>query len=258
MTLSPKELSDRYDLPSEITEVALANIQNGVAKLLTISGKIGSGKDTVAPMILDLLNVDKERRGHDFFAKPLKEEINQVIYYILTSEDIDTASNQISKELNVPLDHAFETTEILWNDVKQGVITTSYDRTPSTRQALQFWGTGVRRAQDDKYWVKKAIRNVLTVVAAGHTVYVTDSRFPNEVESIADSGGVTIRLNVSPEEQARRISDRDGLQISEEARNHVSETSLDDYTGFHVIVNTDSITAHEVAQAVVEKVALHE
>lgn len=258
MSLSPEELSARYDLPAAITTAALSNIRNGISRFITISGKIGSGKDTVAPIVLDLLDVPNNQRGHDFFAKPLKEEINEVFYLIAMAADKDEAALYTCLKLGVPMEQAEETVNTLWDDVRNGVVETAYDRTPAVRRALQFWGTEVRRNQDDNYWVKKALKNVLTLVAEGKTVYVTDSRFPNEVASVADAGGIAIRINVSPEEQERRIKERDGIQISEDARNHVSETSLDNYEGFHVIVDTDNMTARKVAETIAEKVAVHD
>lgn len=258
MSLSPHELSEKYSLPAEITEAAIANLESGKSKLFTISGKIGSGKDTVAPLALDLMNIPVENRGHDFFARPLKEEINEVFYFIAMASNQDDATRNVCLSLGVPLDQAKETVNILWSDVRNSVVETSYDRTPTVRKALQYWGTEVRRNQDDNYWVKKALKNVLTLVAEGKTMYVTDSRFPNEVESVTDSGGTAIRINVSPEEQERRIQARDGLQISEDARNHISETSLDDYDGFHVIVDTDNMTARKVAETIAEKVVVHD
>lgn len=254
VSLSSLELSEKYDLPLEITKTALSNLQNGSAMLLTISGKIGAGKDTVAPIVLDGLNISERDRFHDFFARPLKEEINEIIFIINMADDIETATFLTEVKHSVPNEKAAFVIETLWESVKSGAVTTGYDRTPVVRTALQYWGTETRRAQDDNYWIKKALSNALTLIAEGKTVYVTDSRFPNEVAAVADAHGVTIRLTVSPEEQERRINSRDGLQISESARNHVSELALDDYTDFHVIVDTDTLNAHEVAHEVTQKV----
>lgn len=253
MSLTPQELADKYDLPIEIAELGSANLNYGNAHFLTISGKIGAGKDTVAPLVLDAMNIPESNREHDFFAKPLKEEINKVLEIIRGSSSVESAISMTMQILDVPIENAVQTVDYLWEDVKSGSVQSSYDRTKNVRSALQYWGTDVRRTQDDKYWIKKALSKVFVLLAEGKSVYITDSRFPNEVNAVVESGGTTIRLLVSPEVQEKRIMGRDGIQITAEARNHVSETALDDYTDFHVIVDTDTADSIEVAREIVRK-----
>lgn len=98
------------------------------------------------------------------------------------------------------------------------------------------------------------MRSVMDELAVGKSVSMTDSRFPNEMDAVIASGGVAVRLNVSPEVQSKRIMSRDNVVVTEEARAHPSETSLDNYPHFHAIVDTDNKLPQEVAVNVLEQI----
>lgn len=257
MTLSPQELSERYDLPFEVAELALYNLQNGTASFVTVSGKIGAGKDTVAPLLLDLMDIPESNRQQDSFARTLKEEIDQVIQIVIAAENAEAAAQLTVVTQDVSVEKARITVNYIWDELKQNEELTAYSRTPGIRSALQFWGTEVRREQNDNYWVNKAIQRVLLQACKGISSYITDSRFPNEADAVRDAGGLTIRLLVSPKEQERRIAARDGLQISEETRAHVSETALDNYENFHIVVDTDELDAKAVAAVIKEEIVFN-
>lgn len=254
MTLSPQELSERYDLPIEAAELAKANLQKGKVSFVTVSGKIGAGKDTVAPLLLDLMEIPESERKQDSFARTLKEEIDQVIELVIVAEDRNDVAELISVTQEISLAKAKVIVDYIWDELKENSELNAYSRTKGIRSALQYWGTEVRREQDDNYWVNKTIRRVLLEACKGVSSYITDSRFPNEADAVREAGGLTIRLLVSPEEQERRISSRDGLKISEDARNHVSETALDDYENFHIVVDTDEHDAKAVAGIIREEI----
>ncbi len=57
------------------------------------------------------------------------------------------------------------------------------------RKLLQWWGTELRRAQDEEYWSKKGIAEAKRLAALVHLVVVTDVRFANEVDVIHEAGG---------------------------------------------------------------------
>lgn len=62
-------------------------------------------------------------------------------------------------------------------------------------------------------------------------IVVPDVRFENEVAMIHRLGGKVIRIE-APERVA-------ASRLSAEARTHVSETALDGYTGFDLVINND-------------------
>lgn len=242
-----EEISNKYNIDENIVSEALYNLETGV-RFITISGKIGAGKDTIAPLVLQSLNIPSENTIQTSFAYYLKKEIQDIIDML--RDNPSTTSFEISEQMNV-----LETDVALVKEWLQETIfdpsLTSYSRTQNIRKTLQYWGTEVRRTQDPDYWVKKCLQLTYSYLADGKSVYITDMRFPNEAYAVQDVYGKIVRLNVSPEVQKLRIKKRDGLIISEEARNHPSETPLDEYNGFNISVNTDLFTPAEIVDQIV-------
>lgn len=252
MALTSKQLSEKYDLNEDTVKKAFKNLSEERVVFFAISGKIGAGKDTVPPNLLKALNIRSNDCDHEFFAKPLKSEVTQLINICRYSGAFEEAVERTSLEMNVKYERAKEAVTFIYRDVKQGEVTSGYDRTPSVRLALQHWGTEVRREQDDLYWVKLTIKSSFESLAEGRSVYITDTRFPNENDSVVDSNGITIRLLVSTEEQTRRIKMRDGIEVTEASRNHISETALDNYSNFDIIVDTDKNSIENVVKIIKE------
>lgn len=74
------------------------------------------------------------------------------------------------------------------------------------RSLLQWWGTELRRSQDEDYWVNKAaetIDGVWREFPNGALVVVTDVRFDNEAEMVRDLGGIVLEV-IAPEETRRK------------------------------------------------------
>jgi len=97
------------------------------------------------------------------------------------------------------------------------------------RQLLQELGVGCREVLGADVWVQ-ALMSTLT----GPSVIV-DVRFPNEVDAIADHGGIVLRIvrpSVGP------------------CRNHVSETALDDVDLPVVVNDGDVVDLHARVLAV--------
>lgn len=93
------------------------------------------------------------------------------------------------------------------------------------RAIMQWWGTEYRRAQDDLYWVKKAMARC---TGTGPLLYVIDDcRFDNEAQAIRDAGGVLVRVN-RPNGPTPSNPD------------HPSETGLDDWADWDIIIENVS------------------
>lgn len=252
--LTAQEFAKKYELDLQKTEIAFSKISSGERIVLGISGKIGAGKDSVAPAVLK--NLDRFNAEQEYFAKPLKEEVSEAITHIKFSISSIDAAFEISQEQNVPYEQAYQIVNTLRKDVKKKKVTDGYTRTSSTRFALQFWGTEIRRNQDPNYWVKKTMASVIDFLSEDKDVYVTDARFENEVIALTDLGATTVRLKVSPEIQRKRILERDGILPSDEALNHISETALDSFEKdgkFSIIVDTDENTLNEVIEYVMRE-----
>lgn len=111
------------------------------------------------------------------------------------------------------------------------------DRKAFYRFLLQEWGTGVRRAQDENYWVDSCMATVQKHTGNGVGVIIDDVRFINEADSIISHGGVVIRLTIDPDEQLRRLAETRGHTPNTKILNHPSETGLDTYKDFALVVD---------------------
>lgn len=166
--------------------------------MIGISGKIGTGKTTIATHLA-------EQGWHmAAFADPLKDECAGVFGF--------------------PREWCDDPVKKTWKVSTMGVYHAGHrvfmapDISMSVRQILQWWGTEVWRNQiDANRWVNMAMERVDPHV---HTVF-HDVRMPNEAGAIVDAGG-----------RVYRIEPYDGWEPGPWA-NHDSETALDGWGGFH-------------------------
>jgi hypothetical protein len=89
----------------------------------------------------------------------------------------------------------------------------------TVRELLQKLGTCVRQGIDNEFWIKSLYANCADL----DNIIIADVRFPEEVKSIKDRGGVVLRLI------------RDGAG----AGNHISETALDDYKDWDYVIENN-------------------
>lgn len=249
-----------YGLDEFTAASAAANLTNGKAMILAVSGKLASGKDTIAPLVLGALGVrDYEQQS---FAHALKYELDLIIGLIrdwfdetprpaLTPALRDELAGRIAAHMDFPAEQAREFfTGALANQVLCVRSLHARSRTKVIRRALQVLGTEVRRTQDENYWVKRALAEAFKALATGRTVYFTDCRFPNEVAAPKGAGAFVVRLDVSPAIQRARLLARDGLIADEAALTHVSEVALDECEDFDVRVLNHGPKAETVAAVV--------
>lgn len=166
-------------------------------KLLGISGKIGSGKTTLAHYIM-ILNPDMTR--HSF-----AEKLRQVV----------------SLMTNIPVERTRTSEE-------KNHIPPGWGKSVGTM--LQDVGNAIRQGVHPDAWVLSLLTYFDQEDSEQRHWVIDDVRYPNEADAIRERGGVLIRLNGDPG-HTRKTSNRN-LQ-------HESETALDDYSHFDVIINTD-------------------
>lgn len=230
-------------------------LSRGKVHYFAISGKIGSGKDTIAPLLINALGINDRFVVHTSFADSLKQELQEIINIINMNNNFILSVNDISQVMNVDYDISEKIVGFLYDDVKNGRVKDSFtvNKTQSLRYALQYWGTDVRKKGESSYWINKTIPYIMRNILNDRSVYLTDVRFVDEAEAIRQSGGTTIRLNISPEEQSRRIMLRDGIPMNNNTRDHSSETSLDNYSLFDITINTDNKTPQKIVEEIIEK-----
>jgi len=243
-------------VPTGIALSAAANLAEKTVVFLVISGKMASGKDTVAPAVMAALGVDSTSRHH-YYANALKDEVDTILAYMRTfaSTRCRQASPDaraqlaacLSSKFNLEAPDAGLYAGALYTDAIADPALHARTRTAVMRHVLQHHGTNVRRTQDENYWVARSLLPVYEDLAAGTSVFVTDARFPNEISTAADLGGYTARLLISADEQVRRLTSRDGLSVDLSVLTHASETALDAFTGFDVVVDNNSALDATVA-----------
>jgi hypothetical protein len=143
--------------------------------IIGVCGFIGTGKDTIADY---LVNIHQFRR--ESFANTLKDAVASVFGW--DRELIEGRTRQ-AREWREQVDP-------WWSD-RLGMP----ELTP--RWVLQYWGTEVcRRGFHDNIWIaslENKLRN------SSDDIVISDCRFPNEIKSIKDAGGIVVRVARGPD-----------------------------------------------------------
>ena len=138
--------------------------------IIGIVGFIGSGKDTVADYLTNFHGFRRES-----FANSLKDAVAYVFGWDRTMLEGRTKQAREWREQVDP-----------WWAERLNMP----NLTP--RWILQYWGTEVcRKAFHDDMWIaslENKLRN------STDDIVISDCRFPNEIKSIKDAGGIVIRV----------------------------------------------------------------
>lgn len=191
-------------------------------RVIGISGKAGVGKDTVGK-IIQFLTLDD-----DVFSKTNRDCIADLEYNAYCASNskwkIKKYASTLKKITSIILgckvnkleDREFKEKEL-------GKEWQVIDYTLSPRILLQRLGTDAARYVHPDIWVNA----LFSKFKKKSKWIITDIRFDNEVRAIQERGGIVIRVN------------RDKSKDSTEHSNHLSETALDNYEGFDVILNNN-------------------
>ena len=136
--------------------------------IIGVCGFIGSGKDTVADYLTNFHGFRRES-----FANSLKDAVAQVFGWDRTMLEGRTKTAREWREQVDP-----------WWAERLNMP----NLTP--RWVLQYWGTEVcRKAFHDDIWIaslENKLRN------STDNIVISDCRFPNEIKSIKDAGGIIV------------------------------------------------------------------
>jgi hypothetical protein len=133
--------------------------------IISISGKIGSGKDTIA----EIIKQEMPAAGWEVkkFAGKLKE-----IATLLTSIPVTQFEDQSFKQTLLPEQ---------WNDANGNAMT--------VRDLLQRLGTeAMRSGLHENVWVNA----LMSDLEPNSNWIITDTRFPNEIDACVHHGAITI------------------------------------------------------------------
>jgi hypothetical protein len=137
--------------------------------IISISGLIGSGKDTIADYLVNRYEFRRES-----WAGTLKDAVSSVFGWDRILLEGKTAESRKWRELP----------DKWWSERLNMEVT--------PRRILQLWGTDVCRDHyHDDIWIA-SLENKLR--KTNDNVVISDSRFPNELNSVKRLGGITIRV----------------------------------------------------------------
>lgn len=220
--------------------------------VLGFSGKMTSGKDYTANKLAEYLKLEVGEISSFIFypySNTLRDEINSIARDYIIDKNIEILSNKYHvsvQEIKRFVDLLESDEDFIHNEFD------IYNRTPNSRTILQYWGTDVRRNQDINYWVNKTIKIINGLKENFDLILITDVRYKNEAEGVKLLNGSVIRCEISPEEQNRRLRERNQVTSKEELT-HSSETSLDSYAGFDLVIdNSNPIPINELYSMLVQ------
>jgi len=200
------------------------------SKIISISGRMGSGKDTAGEIIKDLL---EENVGPYWDIRKFASGVKEVASLIL-GIDVLQFENQEFKNSYLP--ECWNTHKAVFTDRSDFHGWEVKTNKMTVREFLQKLGTeAMRNGLHEDVWVNKLIReydylNNLIKHKNKNTFprwIITDTRFPNEYAALKEKEALFIKI------------ERPGLELN----NHPSETSLDNHE-FDYVINNDSDLYH--------------
>lgn len=199
-----------------------------------LAGKMASGKDTIGLVLKE--NQYKEMLILSF-AGSLREETTETLEKI--------KNNDFVKPINMPDDLY----TLLVEESKEDKVD-AYKRTNRMRQILQKYGTEYRRKEKASYWVDKLEETIIR--NKNKDICVTDARFKNELDMLKNQGFFLVKINISEEEQEKRLRNRDGNTIKR--INHISESAFEDYKDFDLEIDNNNKTVNEAVGEILKEV----
>lgn len=159
--------------------------------IVALSGYAGTGKDTIADLLVTHVNFRKLA-----FADALRAEV-------ATGYDIDITYLLDPTTKNSPIEAlalrhapgAFQDAVLLHCHLRDipptGTLDAWLDQPRTPRQILQWWGTEYRRRHQDDYWTSRVVDRLAYYIRNGERRFViTDCRFANEADTVHAMGGV--------------------------------------------------------------------
>lgn len=190
--------------------------------IIIITGKARAGKDTSAEFIAETMRekARKEGRGLSDYYISFADPLKSFCVNILGLNRRQCYGNTEDKK---------SLTHIKWADVPiSNEIKEKYRKDNnsdatflSAREVMEIFGSYICRAMYPDCWARSAAIECATIAANSplSQIFITDCRFPNEVEAFKDQNPIIIKLHRNPQN-----------------RQAVSETALDnfDWSGYKI------------------------
>jgi len=162
-------------------------------KIVLISGKKQSGKDTAADYLINLLSEQNISGITYSFATPLKNFLIDVFglsYLQCWGSDLDKNTLTRVKWSDLPLPKDV-INQIYFKSTQN--FTHNIDEYMTARQVMETFGTHICRHMMNNCWAESARRHC-TIPSIHDVVFITDARFPNELDVFKDLRPVILRL----------------------------------------------------------------
>ena len=177
--------------------------------IISISGKIGSGKDTVADIIQSM---DISRKWE---VKKWAGKLKQVAT-LLTGIPMEKWEDQEFKKTELGPEWGMTVRDLLQKLGTDALRNGLHENTWVNALMSEYLATTITIGINEwDYWEEDVLPNWI----------VTDTRFPNEVKAIKEKGGILIKI------------ERDTSNII--GTGHISETALDDYTEWDYVIDNN-------------------
>lgn len=233
-------------VPADVADAAVENLTTLRAAGVVISGKLASGKDTIAASCAEKL----APTGADIHqtSSPMRAELREIIRLVADSATIGDATDRVIDAMRVPAEAAAHMAATLFEVTRDPESLPNPDeRTDLNRHLLVYHADFGRRAVDPQYWTHQFFQQMYATLAEGRYALLTGCRYPNEIGPAQSLGLMTVRLQVSRKVQEERLWGRDGLTPNPAALDDPNECALDDYVGFNLVVGNDDDAAPTIA-----------
>ncbi len=202
--------------------------------LIAISGKLRSGKDTIASMICNKYTFDRYALADElrvFIKKIFKAktifEYQEILQYITdVIKSLPGDEYKINEAIRWCFDAAMSN--------RKNFI---YKENDKNRDILQFYGELVRK-YEPSFWIQALFKKI----DLSHNNIITDVRLLNEYMSLRNYGFSLVRVIASDDIRRKLLGENRTTQI-----NHSTETNLDNIeTWDYIIYNNGDLADLEI------------
>lgn len=183
--------------------------------IISITGKIGSGKDTIAEIIQQSTQLDWEVKKFAGKLKTIAELLCGVPKQNFESQEFK--KNQMTEEWGMTYREFLQKlgTEALRNNLHENVwINALFSDYKAKTVAVGTSEFDITEKDELPNWI------------------ITDTRFPNEMDAVKSKNGLVIKVE-------RSLKLRKGYDTPNETDLHPSETSLDNYTEWDYVIENN-------------------
>lgn len=263
MATTPAEVTmalqaDRLGIDPEVAAAAITSLRSGRAAAVVVSGKLASGKDTIAALLDERLAATGTAPAAVVqTSDPMRAELGRIVGIVAENPTPEAAALAVADEMGLTVAAASHMAAQLFPVTRdRSSLPDPNQRTALNRHLLVFHADEGRRALDAEYWTRHFFQAVYAHLAEGRSAMLTGCRYPNEIGPAQTLGLVTVRLRVSRAVQEDRLWGRDGLEPRPEALDDPNECALDGYVGFNLEVGNDGDAAPTL-DVIGEHVAAH-